>query len=89
MNNASGPAGGSRCEVVLFEQKRAFAGSGALTRDGDTVDAATNHNEIEVLGLQLPARWSRISHPPPLDAEKMHGFVVGCKPEFRLASSSR
>ena len=52
MNDAGGAAGDARGEVILLQQKRAFAGARTFTGDGDAVYAASDDHHVEVLAFE-------------------------------------
>src|ERR1700722_4340311 len=56
VDNAGRAAGNSRGEVVLFDKQRALAGPGALTGNGDAIDAAADDHHLKMLRFQ---GWSR------------------------------
>jgi hypothetical protein len=58
VDDARGPAGYSGGEIVLLDKKRAFSAASALSRDGHTVDAASDHHHLKVLAFQ-PRSWIR------------------------------
>jgi hypothetical protein len=51
MNNACRSTGSAGSEIILFKQQDAVAGAGTLTRNGDTVDAAADHDDLEALSF--------------------------------------
>src|SRR5215467_4123008 len=64
MDDPGGTAGGAGGEIILLNQQRALAPLGTLTRNGDTVDAAADHQNVKA----LVARLYRAAHLGLLDA---------------------
>jgi len=62
MDDARGPAGGAGGEVVLLDQQRTTAGSGAFPRDGDAVDSAADHDHVEAFAFQRTPDWGSVIH---------------------------
>jgi hypothetical protein len=62
VDDAGGTAGDAAGEVVLLDQQRAFAGTGAFPGDGNSVDAAADHDEVEVLAVERGAGFDGKGH---------------------------
>jgi hypothetical protein len=52
VDDPSGAAGDARREVVLLEQESAFTGTGAFPSNRHSIDAATDHDHMEMLAFQ-------------------------------------
>src|SRR5690242_17130069 len=65
VNDARGTAGGTGCEVVLFDQKRPSSGSSAFPRDGNAVDPAANDDYLEAFIVEWPPDWKGVVHVKP------------------------
>ncbi len=57
MNDAGRATGYSGGEIVLLDQQRTLAGPGTFAGDRDAVDAASNHDDVEVLSFQWRSRF--------------------------------
>src|ERR1700722_15102007 len=62
VDDARGTAGDAGGEVVLLDQKSALAGAGAFAGDRDSVNAAADHDHVEVLAVDGGARFYGKSH---------------------------
>ena len=59
MNDSCGPAGGAGGKIVLLNQQRALAPLRTLARNGNTVDAAANYQNVKVLVTATGLGYSR------------------------------
>jgi hypothetical protein len=46
----------------LFDQQSPLAGACTLSRDGDSIDATTDHHDVKVLTFERGARLCGYSH---------------------------
>ena len=53
VNDSCGAAGGSGGKIILLNQQRALAPLRTLARNGNTVDAAANHQNVKALVSRL------------------------------------
>ena len=51
VDNARGPAGGARGEIILLEKQRAPSVSRTLPCNRHPADAATDHDDIKVVSI--------------------------------------
>ena len=59
MNNPRRPTGHTGGEIVLLNQQRPLAGTGALPRQRHAINAAANHHHVEMLPIHARSRFNR------------------------------
>ncbi len=62
VDDAGGAAGGAGGEVMLLHQQGAPPGASALPGDGNTVDPAANHDDLESFTFERAPDWGSVVH---------------------------